>query len=191
MKKNTVLGSVMFLLIVLLLGGCAEKPMEGTPYTVMNLTGGLPDGWTSVTPGNSLRSGQLSLAPSEGDTKPGEVIIFFVGPNEKGIEDSLSRWASQFEAKYGDPIRKEDMNRQDFRSNTLKMIMVNFSGTMGRFEEIGVGEVPMRENWACTAGVVDTPSGPFFFKGTGPVKTMTDQLPNFKKFLQSLKYSAM
>jgi len=38
------------------------------------------------------------------------------------------------------------------------------------------------------SGIVVTPDGPWFFKGTGPEKLMSSNHANFKTFLKSMEY---
>ena len=61
---------------------------------------------------------------------------------------------------------------------------------MGTFSGGGMPGGPpagAKPGYAMLAAIVETPSGLFFFKATGPEKTLKAAKPDFEKFLDTLR----
>lgn len=193
----------------LLIAGCGEKTAkkttsEGQAYTDDQRpigeaieTGGvvhfgsmkamLPEGWVPVPPTSSKRKAQFKLKPIETDLEAGKLAVYYYGPNVDDIEININRWYGQFEQQGSRPT-VEVAKREMFESNGLKITLISFTGTR-RPSPIDEEPIPSKKsNWMNMSAVVETPEGPWFFKGTGPEKTMKYHTDNMKQFLMSLKY---
>lgn len=151
-----------------------------------SLTGKLPEGWTSRPPASPMRAAEITLNKVENDPEDGLMVAFYFGPDAGGIEPNIDRWVNQFESPDGS-LLKEKLLREEFIVNEMRVILVHFTGIQREIAMPGAPTTPRMENWMNMSAIVVTPEGPWFLKGTGPVKTMEMHKENFKTFLNSLK----
>lgn len=164
----------------------AEVSIDGK-LSVGKLHGKLPAGWKSVPPASNMRLAQMELSASSGDSEPGELSVFYIGADAGGVESNIDRWCSQFAQPDGRPT-KEVAKREEIMVGSLKATLVEFTGTMAASTMPGMSQKGTKENWANLSAIVMTPDGPFFFKGTGPAKTMKAQKTALKDFIKSLTF---
>ena len=149
----------------------------------------LPNGWKSVQPASSMRRAQFDVPAAPGDSQGGELTVFYFGPQAGGVEANISRWVAQFQQPGGQPLGGDAVERTDFTVSGMPITMVRFHGTMKPSSMPGMTPTPEHANWMNISGIVSTPEGPWFFKGTGPEKTMTSQIKNFESFFQGMTYT--
>ncbi len=164
----------------------ANVTTEGK-FTVGKLQGKLPSGWKSVPPSSAMRLAQIELPAASGDPEPGELTVFYLGTEAGGVEANIDRWCAQFAQADGKPT-KQVAKREEFTVGNLKATLVEFTGTMAASSMPGMSQKGAKENWANLSAIVMTPEGPFFFKGTGPAKTIKDQKSAMKQFVKSLTF---
>lgn len=162
---------------------------EDGSFTVGPLTGKLPEGWESRPPSSAMRTGEFLIENPEENGLPGLVTVFYFGPSAGTVEMNIDRWVGQFTQADGAPLTPEMVNRETFESDGMDITMVSFAGKMGASS---MGGVQMHEmaGWMNVSGIVLTPQGPWFFKGTGPEALMTAEKGKFKAMLESFTYSA-
>jgi hypothetical protein len=84
-------------------------------------------------------------------------------------------------------VKPSDVKRADREANGLRQHTVELeSGTFSG----GMGGGKAKENFGLIGGIVESPSGAYFFKMTGPSKTIKKAKPDFYKLLDSIKTSA-
>lgn len=164
----------------------AEISSDGE-ITVGSLRGKLPAGWKSVPPASAMRLAQIELPPAAGDPEPGELTVFFLGSSAGGIEANIDRWCAQFTQPDGRPT-KDVAIKKELKIGELQATLVQFSGTMAPSSMPGSPQTGSKENWMNLSAIVSTPEGPFFFKGTGPIKTMKGQEKALQEFVSGLKF---
>jgi hypothetical protein len=141
-----------------------------------------PPAFKRVPPSNPMRKAAFIVPRAEGDTEDGELTVFYFGPGQGGsIDANVDRWVKQFgEVKPGD-VKRADRDANGLRQHTVELEKGNFDGGMG-------GGKP-KDNYGLVGGIVETPSGAYFFKMTGPSKTVKNAKADFYKLLDSIKVS--
>ena len=142
-----------------------------------------PPAFKRVPPSNPMRKAAFVVPRAEGDTEDGELTVFYFGPGQGGsIDANVDRWVKQFgEVKPGD-VKRADRDANGLRQHTVELEKGNFNGGMG-------GGKP-KDNYGLVGGIVETPSGAYFFKMTGPSNTVKKAKADFYKLLDSIKVSA-
>ena len=97
-------------------------------------------------------------------------------------QDEIQRWVKQFGEVKPSDVKRADRDANGLRQHTVELEKGNFNGGMG-------GGKP-KDNYGLIGGIVETPSGAYFFKMTGPSKTVKNAKPDFYKLLDSIKVSA-
>lgn len=152
----------------------AAAPVAGTKLDFQ-----LPAGWVSEAPSSSMRLAQASI-PGPGG--PGEMGVFYFGPGHGGgVEDNLSRWVGQMEAGAG----TAKPERGTLEANGLKISWIDVHGTL-KPSSMGMGPSTPVADARLFGAVVEGTGGPWFFKVTGPDKTLGPQREPFFTMLKGL-----
>lgn len=138
-----------------------------------------PAGWTFRQPSSSMR---LAEAEVPGDDGAALLTAFFFGAGGGGgTEANLQRWAGQLEAEPGtEPIR------ESFEVGNYSVSTISVEGTL-QPSQMGGGPSEPAPGSKLVGAVVEGPGGPWFFKLTGPVATVTGAEPAFDAMLRSVR----
>jgi len=141
-----------------------------------------PPAFKRVPPSNPMRKASFIVPRAPGDSEDGELTVFYFGPGQGGsIDANVDRWVKQF----GD-VKPADVKRADREANGLRQHTVELeSGTFSAGMMGGSGKP--KDNYGLVGGIVESPSGAYFFKMTGPSKTVKQAKPDFYKLLDSIK----
>ena len=161
-------------------GGAPAAPPSGPAAGDAKLQFELPKAWTAETPSSTMRIAQASIPGAAG---AGELGVFYFGSGQGGkIEDNLQRWTDQVEAGAGTP--KPERGTLD--ANGLKVTWVDVHGTL-KPSSMGMGPSKPVTDARLLGAVVEGPGGPWFFKATGPDKTLGPQRDAFFAMLKSAR----
>ena len=167
-------------------GGAAPAPAPAAPDATgaaapandAKLRFDLPKGWTSVPPKSSMRFAQATIP---GPAGAGELAAFYFGPGQGGTPDAnIERWIDQVEQGAGTPKPE----RGNLEANGLKITWVDVHGTL-KPSTMGMGPSAPIPDARLLGAVVEGPGGPWFFKATGPDKTLGPQKDAFFGMLKS------
>lgn len=145
------------------------------------ITWAVPRGWKVETPSSSMRRAQYRVSGPVGDA---ECVVFYFGPGQGGDASSnAKRWAGQFRQPDGrDPAAA--MKTSEIEVGALKVTLVEvrgtYSGGMG-------GAAAERPAYQLLGAIAAGPDANWFFKLTGPEKTVTAQRAAFEGLIRSLK----
>lgn len=140
-----------------------------------------PPAFKRVPPSNAMRKASFVVPRVPGDSEDGELTVFYFGPGQGGaIDANVDRWVKQF-----GEVKPSDVKRADREANGLRQHTVELE--KGAFTGMGGGKA--KEDFGLIGGIVETPSGAYFFKLTGPMKTVKKAKPDFYKLLDSIKVS--
>lgn len=108
------------------------------------------------------------------------MAVFYFGPQEGGgIDANVSRWVNQF--KDVDP---SSIQRSDRSVNGLTQHVVEIP--TGSYNP-GMGQPGPKNDYALLGAVIETPSGLYFLKLTGPKHTVAASRAAFFGLLDSMK----
>jgi hypothetical protein len=143
-----------------------------------------PPAFPRVPGNNPMRKATYKVPKAKGDAEDGELAVFYFGPTMGGsIDDNVNRWVKQFSG-----IKPDDVKRADREANGLKQHTVEIeSGTFS--SGMPGGPTQPKPGYGLLGGIVSSPSGVYFFKLTGPTKTVKAARDPFLKMLDSVKVS--
>jgi hypothetical protein len=153
----------------------ADSPGAGA-QAAGDLAFDLPKGWERQTPSSSMRLAQAAI-PGPGG--PGDFAVFFFGTGGGGsAEANIERWIGQMESK-------DHPQSQTFEANGFKVTWVEVQGTL---QPTGMGSGPTtpQPNSRLLGAVVEGAGGPWFFKATGPDKTLAAERDHFLAMLKGV-----
>lgn len=157
----------------------AATPGAATPKTLpaAEILWTKPASWEE-RPASAMRKASYRIPGAAGDA---EVAVFYFGPSSGGgVEANIARWLAQFADLPPDAARRDRLSFGGFEVSTVRVESGTFSSGMPG------GPTTPKENWGLHAAVVETPSGAYFFKMTGPKATVQAEEPQFLELLKSV-----
>lgn len=140
-----------------------------------------PPGWQKNPPKNAMRQGEYVIPKSGGDTEDAECVVTTFGPGQGGtIEMNLDRWIRQFSADDGTKLEKNEE-----RVAGMRVSEVTLSGTYRGMGMTGQQQ-DAKQHQRMLGAIVDSPSGLWFFKVTGPDATVKAAEPAFHALIRSI-----
>jgi len=156
------------------------------PVSMGALVGNLPSGWTSRPPSSSMRVAEFGFGAASGDSEGGVVAVTTFGAGQGGsVDANIDRWMKQFQPPAGTSA-KDAAHVDHLKAGNMNITLLDTSGTMLPSGMPGGSPTP-KPNWRMLGAIVETPSGMYFFKATGPQNTMGENRDKMVKFLTSLK----
>lgn len=147
-----------------------------------------PAEWKSQTPSSAMRKAQFLLPRASGDNEDGQLIVFQFGKGlGGGVDMNIQRWVGMFTTKDGQPIGEDAVKRETRDVGGLKVTTLDISGRFADAMMSMGGATAPKENYRMLAAIVETPDGPWFFKGVGPKATMASHQDSFREMLRTLK----
>ena len=149
----------------------------------------IPKGWVDQPPNSGMRKIQSQLPREKGDKEDGELIVFYFGKGGAGtVEQNVERWAKNFIQPDGSPSAK--------RAKVQKRQVAGLTATIVELKgNYQVADAPMKMSSPTTtkpgfrmlAAIVETVDGPYYFKATGPERTIDRWEASFMQFIEGMK----
>jgi len=154
------------------------RPKEGAGPS--EVAWDVPAGWATAPNPSSMRKATYKIKRADGDPEDGELSVSQAGGS---LQANIDRWAGQFEQKPG-----AESKRTERKVGDLKVTVVEVEGTFNA----GMPGMPggaAKPGWALLGAIVELPGGasPWFFKLTGPQKTLAAAKGDFDKLVSSLR----
>jgi hypothetical protein len=144
-----------------------------------------PAGWVSEPPANAMRRAQYRIPGEGGDA---ECVVFYFGPGQGGDpRANAERWASQFVTAEGQPAAAA-LSTREGKAGGMKVLFVETRGTYLQ-GAMAATPVERKAGYALLGAVVEGPDANWFFKLTGPERTVQAQRGAFESLIDSLRAS--
>lgn len=161
-------------------------PADSATDSVAGLTWTVPAGW-EMQAQRPMRAATYTAPPAEGDGEPGEVAVFYFGPQQGGTVDAnVDRWFNQFDQADGRPT-SEVAEREAIEVNGMPVTVVRASGTYNAAAGPMAPRADLRPGYRLIGAIVDGPEGAVFFKFTGPNRTVLEQEAHFDRLVGSIQ----
>jgi hypothetical protein len=147
----------------------------------------VPAGWTSKPPASSMRVADFTLPKVTGDAEDGQLTLYYFGGQGGTVQANLDRWIGQMTQPDGRASKDVATTTTMKTASGLAVTLVDVSGTYVAEVTPGSKERFNKPGFRLRAAVVETPSGPYFVKLTGPAKTIAKWNDSFLAFVRSLR----
>lgn len=129
-----------------------------------------------------MRLATYRAPKADGDHDDGEVSVFHFDAGKGGdVKANLERWEKQFTDVGKAGVRQDEKTIAGFAVHLLEIDRGTFASGMP-------GEPPKpNAGYGLLGAIVETPAGNYFFKLTGPEKTVKDNQRAFFGMLESVK----
>ena len=142
-----------------------------------------PPTFRRVPPKNAMRKASYEVPHAAADSEDGELAVFYFGPGQGGgIEQNVDRWVKQFSGIQPSDVKRADREANGLREHTVEIARGTFESGMP-----GMGAAGPRKDYALEGAIVEAPSGAYFFKMTGPTKTVAAARAAFMALLDSVR----
>ncbi len=143
-----------------------------------------PAAWKAETPSNQMRKAQMKVAPAAGDEEPAELVVTAFPGGAGGVEANVKRWEGMFvDASKNTPKAKVE----ERKGINVEVTRVEVSG---RFVAAMTPGQPGRQdkpNFRLLGAIVMTKDASYYFKLTGPEKTIAAASKGFDALIESMK----
>lgn len=131
--------------------------------------------WELVPSTSSMRLATYRIPKQEGDAEAPEMSVTRAGGS---VDANAQRWIDQF-----GPEATKTAQRTTRKVGELEVTIVEVEGKFAG----GMGSAARDEDsWALLGAIVSTPGMPYFFKLTGPTKSVKAAKPEFDALISSL-----
>jgi hypothetical protein len=115
-----------------------------------------------------MRAMEYRVPRTGGDSEDAECFVITFGPGQGGsVDDNIERWVKQLQPATAPPVRTSR------KAHGMTVSRVEVAGTFTPMKMPGGPPVEgPRTGWRLIGFVVETPTGPWFFKMTGPDATV-------------------
>ena len=155
----------------------AATPAAAMPEVAVTWT--TPGEWKEMPNRSMMRAATYQ---AEGAAGAAEIAVFYFGPGQGGdVESNIARWVGQFQETASDAVARSTRDANGLKQYLVKVSEGTFSSGMPG------GPAGPQKEWGMEAAIVETPSGSYFFKMTGPAKTVAQHSEAFHSMLKSIK----
>lgn len=155
-------------------------PAGGQPTAAGELAWDAPASFESAPNPNAMRKATYKIKRAAGDTEDAELSISQAGGS---VDANITRWVGQFSQKSDDSPK-----RTELKVNDIKVTVAEIKGTFAGSGMPGMPAQDPKSSYAMLGAIAETPSGElWFFKMTGPEKTVTAARADFDKLVNSLR----
>src|SRR5262245_23450750 len=145
-----------------------------------------PAGWKQETPTSRMRYAQFRIPGLDGDPEDAECAVFYFGPGQGGSpKDNASRWISQFAQPDGSS--SESRAKTELKTVNGKQVMFVEVGGTYQPSTMGMPGGEAKKDYALLGAIVSGPDAPWFFKLTGPRRTVDANRDAFTGMIASIQ----
>lgn len=140
-----------------------------------------PSRWQRRKPSSAMRAAEYTVPRAAGDSDDAECTVFNFGPGQGGsADDNINRWVKQLQPATSPPVRTSR------KAHGMAVSRVEVAGTFTPMKMPGGPPVEgPRSGWRLIGFVVEAPTGPWFFKMTGPDATVKAAAKDFDAMIDS------
>jgi hypothetical protein len=169
--------------------GHGSGAQASAPATVPMQSGSGNVKWTTPSrwqtgPEKPMRSATYLIPAAPGDSEGAECAVFEnIGG---GVDANIKRWIGQFEQ----PDTSSSDAKAKLAKETINGLQVSTVDLTGIFAGGGtaMGQPAVKKpGYRLLGAIIEAPSGPVYFKMTGPEKTMAAAQKEFQELLKSVK----
>jgi hypothetical protein len=133
-----------------------------------------------------MRRSQFKVEPAEGDTDPAEFYLTAFPGGAGGVQANITRWEGQFVDADGKPVKAKV---EEKKGKNIDLTRVEVAGRYVAALTPGSPEKYNKPGYRLLGAIVTTPTKGYFFRLTGPEKTIESARAGFDTMLGSITKS--
>jgi hypothetical protein len=180
MKRN-LLATVSLVTLVVASLGAAEDMKK---HDAGELSFESPASWKTETPKSAMRKAQFKVGPVEGDKEAAELVVFVFPKGAGTVQANIDRWAAQFKDGEGSTPKPEV---KTVKGKNVEVTRVEVAGRYVAPVFPGSSQTVDKPHFRLYGAIVQTDDAGYFFKMTGPEKTMKSGQAGFDALISSIE----
>ena len=149
---------------------------SAAPPALGDISWTMPVAWQTVPSPSSMRKATYKITKAAGDPEDAEMSVTQVGG---GVDANVQRWAGQFQDS------KDAPKRTQRTVGAVKVTVVEMHGTFSGSGMPGAPAAGPKKGYGLLGAIVESTDPPYFFKMSGPDKTVTAARADFDKLVGS------
>lgn len=142
-----------------------------------------PASWKKEQPKSAMRAAQMRIEPAAGDADPAEMLVFAFPSGAGSVESNIDRWEKQFvDADKRTPKAKVEKRK----GLNVEVTRVEISGRYVASTMPGAATKNDKPDYRLLGAIVTTPDTGYFFRLTGPEKTVAAASKGFDGLIESM-----
>lgn len=159
----------------------ASSAASKQPSVVWNA----PASWKSVPPSNRMRKADYIIPKVDGDKANAELVVYYFGQGlGGGVEANMQRWMREFMGLAPGQAQRSERTVRGMKQSVLEVDRGTYRAGMPGQPRVA------KRGYALLAAIVKTPGGNFYFKLTGPARTVSSAKAAFFRLLDSVRLSS-
>lgn len=185
---NRIIFTTGFCLSLVGLMGCGGDDL-GPAQDLGAITVRAPSAWKAEAPTSGMRKAQYTLEKAKADQEPATLVVYYFGQNQGGsVEDNLERWYGQFQQQDGSASKdKAKVSRRTVSGMPVTEVDVSGAYAPGSMNPMMPHGQEPKPGYRMLAAIVETAQGPYFFKLTGPERTVEKWHKPFDRFIERIQ----
>ena len=143
--------------------------------------------WVQIDTSSPLRVAQFGLPRAPGDSEDAELVVFYFGGEGGAVEANLERWTNQMLQPDG-RSSSDVVTTTSFDVAGMSVTVLDVPGIYSAEVQPGSGMRYYKRGFRLKAAVVETSAGPYFFKLTGPGRTVSEWESGFNALLATMSF---
>jgi hypothetical protein len=131
-----------------------------------------------------MRKASYRIAPAPGNDDAAELAVFQFPGQAGGIEANIERWVGQFSERKPEKVQPVRRSVNGLTQHIVEIERGTYSSGMPG------GPTTPKAGWAMIAAIVESTDGNWFFKLTGPQKTVESARVEMMKLLEGVRLGA-
>ncbi len=141
-----------------------------------------PKAWKQERPSNAMRKAQIKVEPVKGDTDPSELVITSFAGGAGSLDANVKRWEGQFDVDGKTPKAKVETKK----GKNVEVTRVEVAGRYVAAMTPGQPGKNDKPDYRLLGAIVTTPEASYYFKLTGPDKTVASTTKDFDSLIESI-----
>lgn len=146
----------------------------------------IPNGWTRYQPKSTMRIAEASAPRADGDASDPALVVYFFGGGAGNFEANVTRWLGQVTGSDGQPIARDQAKIGEFKNGSLTFHTFEADGTITESNPQTMQVTNKVDSAKMIVAMLENDKGGFFFKLTGPTKSVTAAKGDFEILLKSV-----
>ncbi len=180
MSRNR-LATAGWVALTLVLFVAADEPTQTIHAGA--LTFQAPKTWQSERPKSSMRKAQMKVEPVKGDDEPAELAVTSFAGGAGPLDLNVKRWEGQFSDSDGKPAKAKVETK---KGKNVEVTRVEVAGKYAGMAMPGQPKQESKTNYRLLGAIVNTPEAAYYFKLTGPDKTVSSTSKQFDAMIESM-----
>ena len=181
MSTTTRFATLGWVALMLGISVAADEPKQTLHAGALSFDA--PKAWKPERPSNAMRKAQVKVPAVTGDTEESELVVTAFAGGAGSVDANVKRWEGQFTDADGKPPKAKVATK---KGKNVEVTRVEVAGKYGGMAMPGQPKADVKTDYRLLGAIVQTPESSYYFKLTGPDKTVAAASKEFDALIESM-----